>query len=344
MDALSEALSSVRITGAIFFNAEFTAPWGFVSPPAQLVAPALAPSIEHIVIYHVLTEGRAVARLEGAEDLPLAAGDIVIIPHGDAHTVTNGSPAAMIDAGASLGKFLSGKLHTARLGGGGPMTRFICGYFGCERHAERLFLAGLPPMVKINIRRDSAGVWLENLVHHLVSEAVTKRPGTSVLLSRMAEALFIETLRRYMEELPPEQTGWLAGARDPVVGAALALLHRKPCHQWTLEGLAAEAGASRSVIAERFARFLGEPPLTYLARWRMQLAARQLQTSRKTILQLASDVGYESEAAFNRAFKREFGLPPAQYRRKHAANGIGSGRAVQSLPNMRQSEAVPARR
>jgi transcriptional regulator GlxA family with amidase domain len=143
------------------------------------------------------------------------------------------------------------------------------------------------------------------------------------VLSKMAEAFFIETLRRYMQQLPPEQRGWLAGARDPVVGAALALLHRQPCLPWSVAELAAKVGASRSVLAERFVLFLGEPPLTYLARWRLQLAARLLQTTQKTILQVAIDVGYESEAAFNRAFKRQFGLPPAQYRRKLAANGAG---------------------
>jgi AraC-like DNA-binding protein len=137
----------------------------------------------------------------------------------------------------------------------------------------------------------------------------------------MAEALFMESLRRHMELLPPEASGWLAGARDPVVGGVLALLHRRACHPWTLAELAAEVGVSRSLVAERFQRFLGEPPLTYLARWRLQLAARLLQTTRKTILHVAMDVGYESEAAFNRAFKREFGVPPAQYRRKLAANG-----------------------
>ena len=153
------------------------------------------------------------------------------------------------------------------------------------------------------------------LDRHLLSEAASGRPGRTVLLSKMAEALFIETLRRYMERLPPEQIGWLAGARDPVVGTALALLHRKPSHPWTVAELATEAGSSRAVVAKRFTRLLGEPPLTYLARWRLQLAARKLQTTRQTILQVASDVGYESEAAFNRAFKREFGVPPAQYRK-----------------------------
>ena len=185
-----------------------------------------------------------------------------------------------------------------RLGGGGETTRFVCGYFGCERHADRLFLAGLPLMIRINIRGDPAGEWLENSVRHLVSEAGCGRPGQSILLSKMAEALFIETLRRYMERLPAEQTGWLAGARDAVVGSALALMHRRPFHPWTIAELATEAGTSRSVLAERFTLYLGEPPLAYLARWRLQLAARLLETKQQTVLQVASEVGYEFGGGF----------------------------------------------
>jgi AraC-like DNA-binding protein len=318
MDALSKALNAVRMTGAIFYQAECTAPWGFAVPPLQQVAHLLAPGTERLVPYHLVTEGRAVVRFENAMVVPIVAGDVVIIPHGDAHTVSNGSPSTVIDSGASLGNFLAGELTTMRVGRGGELTRFVCGYFGCERHADRLFLAGLPLMIKINIRGDAAGEWLENSIRYLVSQASSGRPGQAVLLSKMAEALFIETLRRYMEQLPLEQTGWLAGARDPVVGRALAALHGKPAHHWSLEELAAEVGASRSVLAERFTRFLGEPPLAYLARWRLQLAARKIETSRTPILRVALDVGYESEAAFNRAFKREFGLPPAQYRKRQA--------------------------
>lgn len=321
MDALSEALSAVRMTSAIFFHAECARPWGFKVPRLQDFSHVLAPGTERLVGYHLVAEGEATARFAGLPDMPLAAGDVVIVPHGDAHTVSNGSPATYIDTGASLGQFLVGEVATLRLGGGGETTRFICGYFGCERHADRLFLAGLPRVVKVNLRRDPAGAWLESSVRHLVSEAGSGRPGQSVLLAKMAEALFIETLRRHTEELPPEQTGWLAGARDAVVGAALAAMHRKPGHRWSLDQLAAEAGASRSVLVERFSRFLGEPPMTYLARWRLQLAARRLQTTRSTSQQVALDVGYESEAAFNRAFKREFGLPPAQYRKRAAGHG-----------------------
>ena len=316
MDALSEALASVRMTGAIFYHAECTAPWGFRVPHLHDVAHVLAPGTERLVSYHLVIDGKAVVCFPGEEDIPITAGDILIIPHGDAHTVSNGRPSTFLDSGASLGRYLAGDLTTMRLGGGGEMTKFVCGYFGCERHAERLFLAGLPLMIKINLRGDPAGEWLESSVRHLVSQAGSSRPGQSVLLSKMAEALFIETIRRYMEALPAEQTGWLAGARDPVVGGALALLHRKPCHHWTVEELAAETGVSRSVLAERFSRFLGEPPLTYLARWRLQLAARMLQTTRESVIQVASEVGYDSEAAFNRAFKREFGVPPGQFRRQ----------------------------
>lgn len=326
MDALSEALKSVRMTGAIFYHAECTAPWGFRVPHLKTVAHILAPGTERLVAYHLVTEGRALVRFAGMPDVPVAAGDILINPHGEGHTVVNGSPSTLIDSGASLGKFLTGELMSMRLGGGGERTHFVCGYFGCERHADRLFLAGLPTVIKINIRGEPGGQWLENSIRHLVSEAANGRRGQSVLLSKMAEALFIEALRRYMEQLPPEQTGWLAGARDQVIGAALAALHSKPFRRWTLDDLAAEAGASRSVLAERFNRFLGESPLTYLARWRLQLAARKIETTRNTILQVAMDVGYESEAAFNRAFKREFGLPPAQYRRRHCERAAAATR------------------
>ena len=320
MDALSEALGSVRMTGAIFYDAICTAPWGFAVPHIQDVAHVLAPGSECLVGYHLVAEGRAVVQLEGEAEVVLAAGDVVIVPHGDPHTVSNGRPAALIDSRASICSNLAGNLTTYRIGGGGEATRFVCGYFGCERHAARLFLAGLPRVIRIDVRGDGPGTWLQNSIRYLLSETASGRPGHAALLSKMAEALFIETLRRFMDEMPPEGTGWLAGARDPVVGATLALLHRRPSDAWTLSKLAKEVGAARSVVAERFARFLGEPPMTYLARWRLQLAARLLQTTRKNVIAVALDAGYDSEASFNRAFKREFGLPPGQYRKAHTGN------------------------
>lgn len=217
-----------------------------------------------------------------------------------------------------LPKILSGSLAVERGGGGGAATRFICGYIGCERYAERLFLAGLPPVFKVNIRGDASGVWIEGSLRHLVGEVESVHAGRHALVSKLCEALFIQTLCRYMDELPPERTGWLAAARDEVVGRTLACLHRDPARAWTLAALAKEACVSRTVLAERFTRFLGQPPLAYLAHWRLQLAARLLETTDQSALQVALDVGYESEAAFSRAFKRKFELPPAQYRRRQA--------------------------
>jgi AraC-like DNA-binding protein len=316
MDALSEALRTMRITGALFFNAELTAPWGFASPHTNTAHHLLAPGTEHLVLFHLVTDGQATVRVQGQPDVALAAGDIVVLPHGDAHELSNGRVSKLIDATALLPKILSGSFAVERGGGGGAATRFVCGYFGCERYAERLFLAGLPPVFKVNIHGDASGAWIEGSLRHLVSELESAHAGRQALVSKLCEALFIQTLCRYMEELPPERTGWLAAARDEVVGRTLAGLHRDPARAWTLTELAHEACVSRTVLIERFTHFLGQPPLAYLAQWRLQLAARLLETTDHSALQVALDVGYESEAAFSRAFKRQFDLPPAQYRRR----------------------------
>src|SRR5262245_27481101 len=191
MDALSEALKAVRMTSAIFYYAECRAPWGVHVPQMQKVAHVLAPGTERLVGYHLVTEGRATVQFTGSPPISVSAGDIAIVPHGDAHTVSNGAPSNFVDSEAALGQLLVGELTTMRMGGGGETTGFVCGYFGCERHADRLFLAGLPTMIKISLRGDPAGAWLDNSVRHLVSEAGSGRPGQAVLLSKMAEALFI---------------------------------------------------------------------------------------------------------------------------------------------------------
>ena len=226
MDALSAALSSVRMTGAIFADAICSAPWGFAVPAIDALERSftcslLEPSEWWATIWS--PRGRRWSGLEASEDVALTGGNIVMIPHGDPHRVTNGTPSKLIDTSPALAKWLAGDVSSMELGGGGERTHFVCGYFGCERHAARLFLAGLPSLIKINLRTDAAGRWLENSIRHLLDEAKSRRPGGAVVLSKMAEAFFIETLRRYMQQLPLEQRGWLAGARDPVVGAALAL-------------------------------------------------------------------------------------------------------------------------
>lgn len=314
MDALSEALRAVQVTSALFFSGEFSAPWRFVTAAQQRIASTLSPGSEHLVLFHLVTDGQATARTEGCDDVSLAAGDIVVLPNGDAHELWNGQGAKLFPSARLLPKLSRGELAHEKWGGGGQVTRIICGYLGCERHAKSLFLSGLPAMFKVNVRSGAPGSWIENAIRHLVSELEAQRPGRPAVRSKLAESLFMETLCRYMEELPPERTGWLAGARDPVVGQALAQLHRDPARSWTLRELAQASRTSRTVLVERFTRLIGEPPATYLGRWRLQLGARLLLTTNSKVLRVASDVGYESEAAFNRAFKRAFGVPPARYR------------------------------
>jgi AraC-like DNA-binding protein len=318
MDALSEALRTLRVTSALFFNGEFTAPWRFATPAQEKLVPVLSPESEHLVLFHLVTEGQATARTPGHEDVTLTAGNIVVFPHGDAHELWNGQTTKLFPGTRLLPKLSKGELATEKWGGSGAMTRIICGYLGCERDAERLFLNGLPSVFKINVRGTQAGSWIESAISHSSSELESQRPGRSALLSKLAESLLMETLCRYMEELPPERTGWLAGARDPKVGKALAYMHRDPAHTWTLAKLAEASGASRTVLADRFSQLMGEPPLAYLARWRLQLGARKLLTTDRKVLQVANDVGYESEAAFSRAFTRAFGIPPARYRRERS--------------------------
>jgi AraC-like DNA-binding protein len=314
MDVLSEVLKVVKLQGALFYNGEFSSPWSFYSPPSRTVAAYVAPDARHVIVYHLLTEGRASARLADGERIMLEAGDIVIFPHGDAHFVENGPPAKSVDMGKELARILSQGLKRSTLGGGGETTKFVCGFMACEPRLSQVFLSGLPPVFKVSIRNDASGRWLENSIRFSVNEADTSRAGGEAVLAKLSEVLFVETLRTYIAHLPAEQTGWLAGARDSEVGKTLALMHRNPAHPWTIASLAREAGVSRSVLAERFRHYLTEPPMAYLTRWRLQLGAQMLASTNYSVAQIASEVGYESEAAFNRAFKREFETPPARFR------------------------------
>jgi transcriptional regulator GlxA family with amidase domain len=169
--------------------------------------------------------------------------------------------------------------------------------------------------MKVHVVNEPSGQWLENSIRYSVAQMSGSNDGTSVVLAKLSEVLFMETLRRYISNLPPGQTGWLAGARDPFIGQALALMHKEPAHPWTVEDLARRVGLSRTRFADRFRHFLGEPPMAYLARWRVKLGAELLQSTEDSVAEVAATVGYGSEAAFNRAFKRELDSPPAQWRR-----------------------------
>ena len=334
MDVLSEVLKAVRLDGALFYNGEFSAPWCFRSPASRAVAPYLSPDSGHVIIFHLLTEGRGYVHIEGeGRPVPLNAGDIIIFPHGDPHFMGNGPAVKAVDMAKELERISSQGLKISRVGGGGEITKFICGYMACEPQLSQVFLGGLPPVLKINIRNDASGQWLEDSIRYSVGNADASKPGGEAVIAKLSEVLFVEALRRYIALLPPEQTGWLAGVRDPEVGKALALLHRKPAHPWTIAALANDVGISRSVLAERFRRYLSETPIAYLTRWRLQLGAQMLKSTSSGVAEIAAEVGYESESAFNRAFKRQFGHPPARFRNQeklgrseHVRSGSTKGR------------------
>jgi AraC-like DNA-binding protein len=317
MDVLSEVLRVVRLEGALFFNAEFSAPWCISELRSNALAPYLSPGAGHLILYHFLTEGRAYIRLSDGRREELTAGDIVILPHGDAHLLGNGFPERPVDSLGTFAKTLADGLKIVRFGGGGEITRFVCGYFACEPRLSEIFLAGLPPILKVHIAEEPSGQWLEHSIRFSVEETDGSCAGSHLLLAKLSEVLFIETLRRYINQLPPDQTGWLAGARDPLISQALALLHREPAYPWTVSNLARRVGLSRTRLAGRFRHFLGESPIAYLTKWRLKLGAEMLLSTEESVAEVAEAVGYCSEASFNRAFKREFDSPPAQFRRNH---------------------------
>jgi AraC-like DNA-binding protein len=319
MDAIAEMLRAIKVDSAIYLNGVFSEPWCVLSPGGSRLAPVFG-SKGHIIIYHLLCEGRAYCEIDGLDRVELEAGDLVALPHGHEHRMGGGNCASPLSAEKELPGILARGLELLQVGGTGRSARFICGYLACDPHLSQSFLGGLPPIIRLNIRDDASGQWLENSLRFSVTQAAARDPGASEMLTRLSEVFFVETLRRYQRELPPGHTGWLAGARDPGVGKALTLMHHRPNHPWTIAELAREVGLSRTVLTERFRRFLGEPPMAYLTQWRLRLGARALTSTIHSVAQVAFDVGYESEPAFNRAFKREYGSPPARYRREQATD------------------------
>jgi AraC-like DNA-binding protein len=313
MDALSEVLRVVQLRGAVFFNASFTAPWCFPSPPGPAIVQALAPGAEQLVLYHYLTEGACVVHVDGSAPVRLEAGDIVMFPHADAHLMAH--PSVAQAAPMDVATLLRERPRELRAGGGGESTRFICGYLTCDPRLCRPILSALPRMLSVSLR-DGDGAWLGSSFQRAVDEAASSRPGGEGVLAKLSEVMLVETLCRYMAQLPPEQTGWLAGVRDRAVGRSLALMHERPAHPWTVDSLAREVATSRSVLAERFTHFVGQSPMQYLTKWRLALAADLLRRSALSAARIAEEVGYETDAAFSRAFRREFGMPPATWRRQ----------------------------
>lgn len=330
MDAFSEILTGVKLSGAVFFAAEFSAPWGFTTPASSVFAAKVAPHAAHLVLYHLLIDGSALIEMQDGQTVKLVPGDIVTFPHGDPHHMSSGRDARPPFPNYGITpKIKARDLSPLRAGGGGDVSKFVCGYMSCDPHLSRPILNGLPAVFKVNVRSDASGHWLESSIRHLVDEAASGRVGSEAMLTKLSEALFVDTLRRYVAGMPEQHSGWLAGARDAIVGKSLALLHGRVAHPWTIADLAEQVGISRSALVERFSRYLSEPPMTYLTRWRLQLAAESLKKTSRGVADIAGEVGYQSEAAFSRAFRREFGQPPGRYRSEYreraGAHGPGGG-------------------
>jgi AraC-like DNA-binding protein len=325
MEALSDVLQAVKLTGAVFLNAEFREPW-CIAAQGKL-ARLLMPGAEHFIHYHYIIDGRCRARVESAPEVELEGGDVVVYPHGDPHLMGSGLHLAPFPLASILAPPKRGEVASVRYGGDGEATRIICGFLACDPHLCRPILSALPRLFRVSIRASPSGEWLESSLRHSLAEGASTRAGTEVVLARLSEVLFVETLRGYIESLPPGQTGWLAGLRDPLVGDALKRLHHEPARTWTVDELAREVGCSRSVIAERFTHYLGQPPIQYLTKWRLALAANLLRSGSANLGRVAEAVGYESEAAaFSRAFKREFGVSPARWRRNDESAAPSSPR------------------
>ena len=316
MDALSELLKVLKLTSGFFLEVEFTAPWCIDSAPGSEDVRHILPDAEQVSIFHLLSEGTCRVALPGASEvLDLRAGDLILFPHGDGHRL--GSDLQLAPAGAEVLVEHSpdGGLARVRHGGGGARTRFVCGYLACDKRLCRPLLGALPRMLRVELGDGPAAAWVTATLQRGASETHAPKPGSEALLGRLAESLFVEAIRHYTASLPEDQSGWLAGLRDPHVGRALALLHADPARDWEVEALARESGLSRSALGERFVALIGEPPMQYLTGWRLALAAQSLSGTNEAVARIAERVGYESEAAFNRAFKREFGMPPAAWRR-----------------------------
>lgn len=312
MDALSDVLAAIRLDGAVYVKAEFTAPWCVETQYGLHTAAHRLPRADHIVFFHLLTDGSCRARLAaGGDEVEVKAGDLLLFPHDHRHILGTDLKLTPAPVGSEA---LDG-LIDMRYGGDGEATRFICGYLACDRRASRALLGPLPPMLRIPLGDISTRGWLADLLHLGVQESLAKRPGSQSLLAKLSELAFIEALRRYAQSKPQDLKGWLAGLQDPYVGRALSLLHGDPTRGWTVDALAREVALSRSALAERFTDLIGTPPMQYLTQWRLTLAAQALRGSGDGIARIAERSGYDSEAAFTRAFKREYGMPPTAWRK-----------------------------
>ncbi|BFT62857.1 cupin domain-containing protein [Pseudomonas moorei] len=317
LDAFSDVLRVIRLSGGVFLESEFTAPWcinGRIS--ADACKPFLA-APRHIIASHFVVSGHMQLRIDGDDTIDVRAGELILLARNDAHTFGSDLSMAPMPAGEIIQPPDAGSISRIKYGGGGEATQLLCGFLGSETAFSPL-LSSLPSLLKLDLRATASGAWIESSFRFAVSEIAAGRVGSTTVIAKLSELLFVEAVSQYVASLPAERRGWLAGLRDPHIGRALALLHARPVEGWTAEALALEVGMSRSVFAERFTALVGQPPMQYLTLWRMHLAAQQLREGHGNVAQIGFAVGYESEAAFSRAFKRQFGTSPGTWRKQSA--------------------------
>jgi len=341
-DTLSDLLRSVRLRGVLFFHVDCIEPWVTEAPNASVMAPAVMPGAEHLMEYHVVVHGTCWAAVVGEPPIRLEQGDVIVFPHGDAHVMSS-APGFRAEPDAGLLRdwhapqlpfMLQQGMNECALVDEGPpqpgQASLLCGFLGCDRRPFNPLLAALPKMIHAPASGAStpASSWVAHFAQLAVAESQHKRPGGEAVLERMSEMMFVDLLRRHLETLPDDHRGWLSGLRDRYVGRVLGLMHERPTESWTLELLADRVGLSRSALHERFVQFIGMPPMLYLTHWRMQIASRLLTQTSATLAAIALDSGYDSEAAFSRAFKRVVGVPPSVWRRQQGATATGPAEAA----------------
>ncbi|MGD2054720.1 MAG: AraC family transcriptional regulator [Gammaproteobacteria bacterium] len=317
-DILSDVLRTVRLSGAVFFDVEATAPWVAEAPPATSLASLVKLNSDHIIEYHVITSGYGWATLieSDCEPVRLAPGSIIMFPQGDSHVLSS-RPKMRAEPNYAIfdqPENLSPPFYIKNIGGGTEKTSMTCGFLGCDLLPYNPIIQALPRMVHVPDGYTAGDGWLSSLIKGIMKESRNKRVGSENVLSRLSELIFIEVVRSYMETLSSDASGWLAALADRHTGCAIRLLHNNPERNWTLDLLANEVGVSRTVLIKRFTDHLGVAPITYLCNWRMQIAAGKLRGGGAPIAKIAAEVGYESEAAFSRTFKRCTGVSPGAWR------------------------------
>jgi AraC-like DNA-binding protein len=322
MDVLSDVLSAVRLTGAIFFEWRLSEPWVGESPPASLIAARVMPEAEHVILFHVVLEGTCWVSLPKPDiHVRLLAGDVIVLPSGEASVASSARGMRADEADLAIYSRPSDRplpLVMKMDGSGVSTCRIVCGFLGCDARPFNPVLEALPQIMHAPMSEVSRG-WISSLIRVAADETELGSPGGEAMLARLAELMFVEVLRKHIDQLPEDSRGWLSALRDRHVGHAMRLLHGQPANAWTIDALAREIGLSRSVFAQRFTSYVGVSPMHYLGRWRMQLASRRLKTPGVSVAHVGAEVGYESEAAFNRAFKKFVGKPPGTWRKARDA-------------------------